>query len=47
MVAIPIDGPEFRELLILGYEPNVYSGKMELVSRPEYPQQQQQQPGRR
>ncbi|GIL70469.1 hypothetical protein Vretimale_3612 [Volvox reticuliferus] len=29
MVAIPIDGPEFRELLALGYEPNVYSGKME------------------
>ncbi|GIL87203.1 hypothetical protein Vretimale_14293 [Volvox reticuliferus] len=32
MVAIPIDGPEFRELLALGYEPNIYSGKMELVS---------------
>ncbi|GIL62282.1 hypothetical protein Vafri_16577 [Volvox africanus] len=31
MVAIPIDGPEFRELLVLGYEPNVYFGKMELV----------------
>ncbi|GLI69566.1 hypothetical protein VaNZ11_014191 [Volvox africanus] len=38
MVAIPIDGPEFRELLAQGYEPNVYSGKMELVSGSEYPQ---------
>ncbi|GIL74867.1 hypothetical protein Vretifemale_4747, partial [Volvox reticuliferus] len=38
MVAIPIDGPEFRELLALGYEPNIYSGKMELVLQPaQYP----------
>ncbi|GIL47266.1 hypothetical protein Vafri_4126 [Volvox africanus] len=28
-VAIPIDGPEFRDLLTRGYEPNVYSGRME------------------